>query len=157
MCSEFVFLIFFSKRFICSYARGFGLVAPLLGSDSFFNKPNGLYGLLFYTIESLLGKWRGLTPKICWFLVYANFKLNKSSTSNRSKQLQARIFKMCQSWIKTSSLLTACCCSVAGVANALARWQNIQCMLIILESATLIHTHMRIICRIVFFILFCTV
>lgn len=42
---------------VSRYARGFGLIAPIFGTDSFFNKPNGLYGLLFYTIESLLGNY----------------------------------------------------------------------------------------------------
>ncbi|XP_055297430.1 vitamin K epoxide reductase complex subunit 1-like protein 1 [Sitodiplosis mosellana] len=44
-----------SKSLQSEYGRGFGLIAPYFGSDSFFNQPNGLWGLMFYTTESLLG------------------------------------------------------------------------------------------------------
>lgn len=54
---------------IYRYSRGFGLIAPYLGSDSFFNKPNGLYGLLFYTAESLLGNYHTFTKPILLYIV----------------------------------------------------------------------------------------
>jgi len=65
---EYEALCDFGERLSCTKtlqfesARGFGLVAPLLGSDSFFNKPNGLYGLLYYTIVSLLGLSKHWVP-----------------------------------------------------------------------------------------------
>ncbi|XP_031629450.1 vitamin K epoxide reductase complex subunit 1-like [Contarinia nasturtii] len=37
------------------YSSGFGLIAPYLGNDSFLNVSNGIFGLLFYTIELILG------------------------------------------------------------------------------------------------------
>lgn len=40
----------------CRYGRGFGLVESVLGENSIFNQPNGLYGLLFYTLITVLGK-----------------------------------------------------------------------------------------------------
>lgn len=83
-------LCFLLLYFICSSARGFGLVAPLLGSDSFFNKPNGLYGLLYYTIVSLLGKYNILTPKIHWFFFAHAQKVfiwPQTSTNKRNLEL----------------------------------------------------------------------
>lgn len=40
---------------LCRYGRGFGLVDPILGADSLLNQPNGILGISFYTLVTVLG------------------------------------------------------------------------------------------------------
>uniref|UniRef100_A0A8C3T2N4 vitamin-K-epoxide reductase (warfarin-sensitive) n=1 Tax=Chelydra serpentina TaxID=8475 RepID=A0A8C3T2N4_CHESE len=40
---------------LCRWGRGFGLVEDLLGKHSVFNQPNSLFGIVFYTLQTLLG------------------------------------------------------------------------------------------------------
>ncbi|XP_007894766.1 vitamin K epoxide reductase complex subunit 1-like protein 1 isoform X2 [Callorhinchus milii] len=37
------------------WGRGFGLVEIIFGTDSALNQPNSIYGLIFYTLQLLLG------------------------------------------------------------------------------------------------------
>lgn len=57
----FLFLILFFLLIlwygINRYGRGFGLVEPLLGADSILNQPNGVLGITFYTLLTLLGRF----------------------------------------------------------------------------------------------------
>ncbi|PIK42708.1 hypothetical protein BSL78_20432 [Apostichopus japonicus] len=43
-----------SKVFTSKYGRGFGLVTPILGEQSFLNVPNSIYGLIFYSLQMYL-------------------------------------------------------------------------------------------------------
>ncbi|WAR03652.1 VKORL-like protein [Mya arenaria] len=43
-----------SKVFSSKYGTGLGIVGRLLGKDSFINQPNSVYGMIFYTLQSLL-------------------------------------------------------------------------------------------------------
>ncbi|KAM3917800.1 vitamin K epoxide reductase complex subunit 1-like protein 1 [Leptodactylus fuscus] len=44
-----------SKVFTSKWGRGFGLVENLLGAQSLLNQPNSVFGVLFYTLQILLG------------------------------------------------------------------------------------------------------
>ncbi|XP_067391376.1 vitamin K epoxide reductase complex subunit 1 [Emydura macquarii macquarii] len=44
-----------SKVFTSRWGRGFGLVEDLLGKHSVFNQPNSIFGIVFYTLQTLLG------------------------------------------------------------------------------------------------------
>ncbi|XP_007894765.1 vitamin K epoxide reductase complex subunit 1-like protein 1 isoform X1 [Callorhinchus milii] len=50
-----------SERVSCTsvlgsrWGRGFGLVEIIFGTDSALNQPNSIYGLIFYTLQLLLG------------------------------------------------------------------------------------------------------
>ncbi|XP_074854460.1 vitamin K epoxide reductase complex subunit 1 [Carettochelys insculpta] len=44
-----------SKVFTSRWGRGFGLVEGLLGKHSTFNQPNSIFGIVFYTLQALLG------------------------------------------------------------------------------------------------------
>ena len=37
------------------YSTGFGVVAPILGEESFLNMPNSIYGIVFFTLQFALG------------------------------------------------------------------------------------------------------
>lgn len=41
------------------YWHGFGLVAPILGSDSWWNLPNGLYAIIYYIAQIILCEKKG--------------------------------------------------------------------------------------------------
>ncbi|KAL5241530.1 hypothetical protein ACI65C_008940 [Semiaphis heraclei] len=43
-----------SSAFISPYAKGFGIIRYIFGEDSTFNVPNGLTGMLFYTLSFAL-------------------------------------------------------------------------------------------------------
>ncbi|XP_055711020.1 vitamin K epoxide reductase complex subunit 1 [Phlebotomus papatasi] len=43
-----------TKVFSSKYGKGFGVIHRVLGEDSIFNQPNGLFGILFYAIIALL-------------------------------------------------------------------------------------------------------
>ncbi|XP_028913552.1 vitamin K epoxide reductase complex subunit 1 [Ornithorhynchus anatinus] len=44
-----------SRVFSSRWGRGFGLVEMVLGPDSSLNQPNSVFGLLFYSLQLLLG------------------------------------------------------------------------------------------------------
>ncbi|XP_032803178.1 vitamin K epoxide reductase complex subunit 1-like [Petromyzon marinus] len=44
-----------SKVFSSRWGRGFGLVAPLFGQSSLLNQPNSVFGVIFYSLQVLLG------------------------------------------------------------------------------------------------------
>ncbi|KAM4046916.1 vitamin K epoxide reductase complex subunit 1-like protein 1 isoform 2-T2 [Anomaloglossus baeobatrachus] len=37
------------------YGRGFGLLGSIFGKDSVMNQPNSVFGLIFYSLQMLLG------------------------------------------------------------------------------------------------------
>uniref|UniRef100_A0A1L8DUT8 vitamin-K-epoxide reductase (warfarin-sensitive) n=1 Tax=Nyssomyia neivai TaxID=330878 RepID=A0A1L8DUT8_9DIPT len=43
-----------TKVFASKYGKGFGIVEHVLGEDSIFNQPNGLFGVFFYVLIALL-------------------------------------------------------------------------------------------------------
>ncbi|XP_059619327.1 vitamin K epoxide reductase complex subunit 1 [Phlebotomus argentipes] len=43
-----------TKVFSSQYGKGFGIVHHLLGEESIFNQPNGLFGIFFYALIALL-------------------------------------------------------------------------------------------------------
>lgn len=47
-----------TKVFMSKYGRGFGLVEPVLGKDSFLNIPNPIFGVLFYGMVIVLSLTR---------------------------------------------------------------------------------------------------
>nr|XP_025037146.1 vitamin K epoxide reductase complex subunit 1-like protein 1 [Pelodiscus sinensis] len=46
---------FYAAVSLCRWGRGFGLVEGLLGKHSALNQPNSLFGIVFYTLQVLLG------------------------------------------------------------------------------------------------------
>ncbi|XP_025424887.1 vitamin K epoxide reductase complex subunit 1-like protein 1 isoform X2 [Sipha flava] len=46
-----------SPAFQSPYAKGFGIVGYVFGEDVFFNVPNGLVGMIFYTVSFLLKEY----------------------------------------------------------------------------------------------------
>ncbi|KAI4455896.1 vitamin k epoxide reductase complex subunit 1 [Holotrichia oblita] len=46
-----------STVFKSEYATGFGLASKFLGKDSFFNKPNSLFGIAFYSLIIVLAQF----------------------------------------------------------------------------------------------------
>lgn len=46
-----------TKVFTSEYGRGFGIIGPILGENSFLNLPNPLYGILFYAMIAALSKY----------------------------------------------------------------------------------------------------
>ena len=57
----------------CSYSKGFGVVEILFGKEHFLNMPNCVLGIVFYSIQFILGKCnlalRGqhyASPRIAW-------------------------------------------------------------------------------------------
>ncbi|KAF2351127.1 Vitamin K epoxide reductase [Trinorchestia longiramus] len=49
-----------SKVFMTKYGKGFGLIAPYFGEDHFLNQPNGVYGVLLYSILLVLSLVKSL-------------------------------------------------------------------------------------------------
>ena len=43
-----------------SYGKGFGIIGPLLGEDSFLNVSNAAYGILLYIVLIITGECTGL-------------------------------------------------------------------------------------------------
>jgi len=41
-------------NYVYRYAKGFGIIRYIFGEDSTFNVPNGLTGMLFYTLSFAL-------------------------------------------------------------------------------------------------------
>ena len=39
------------------YGKGFGLIDRVLDKDSVLNQPNSVFGMLFYLMNALLGKY----------------------------------------------------------------------------------------------------
>lgn len=62
---EVVFLSTCPKRLIiivtdllsCRWGRGFGLLGSIFGKESALNQPNSVFGLVFYVLQMLLGKY----------------------------------------------------------------------------------------------------
>lgn len=48
---------FFFSLFKLRYGRGFGLIGPIFGHESALNQPNGILGIIFYTLVAVLGKY----------------------------------------------------------------------------------------------------
>lgn len=42
---------------VCRYSVGLGLVGGVLGSSHFLNIPNSYFGLLFFPMMLVLGRW----------------------------------------------------------------------------------------------------
>lgn len=40
----------------CSYSKGFGVVEILLGKEHFLNMPNCILGIVFYSMQFVVGK-----------------------------------------------------------------------------------------------------
>ncbi|XP_066579313.1 vitamin K epoxide reductase complex subunit 1 [Amia ocellicauda] len=57
-----------SKVFTSRWGRGFGLVAPLLGSDTVLNQPNSVLGVLFYLLQLGLGQSLSSRAALCLVL-----------------------------------------------------------------------------------------
>ncbi|XP_057243899.1 vitamin K epoxide reductase complex subunit 1-like [Malurus melanocephalus] len=53
-----------TRVFSSRWGRGLGLVEPLLGKESVVNAPNGAYGVLFYLLQGLLGRYRGRVASV---------------------------------------------------------------------------------------------
>ncbi|XP_077996197.1 vitamin K epoxide reductase complex subunit 1-like protein 1 [Glandiceps talaboti] len=51
-----------SKAFMSPYGKGFGIVGPLLGDDHFLNFPNPILGMVFYTLQFVIGQWFYASP-----------------------------------------------------------------------------------------------
>ncbi|ESO97314.1 hypothetical protein LOTGIDRAFT_115113 [Lottia gigantea] len=47
-------LISCSRVFTSRYGRGFGLIDRVLGKDSILNQPNSVFGMAFYTFQTIL-------------------------------------------------------------------------------------------------------
>lgn len=65
VASRFCFIKYSFSYFCCRrYGRGFGLVEPILGADSALNQPNGILGITFYMLVTVLGNTnaRNLLP-----------------------------------------------------------------------------------------------
>ncbi|XP_076367268.1 vitamin-K epoxide reductase [Tachypleus tridentatus] len=45
-----------STVFTSKYGRGFGLLGHIVGSNSQFNVPNSIFGIVFYTLQMALGQ-----------------------------------------------------------------------------------------------------
>ncbi|KAF5293446.1 hypothetical protein FQA39_LY02931 [Lamprigera yunnana] len=43
-----------TKAFKSKYGKGFGIISSLLGEDSFLNKPNSLFGVIYYSFLATL-------------------------------------------------------------------------------------------------------
>lgn len=39
------------------WGRGFGLLGSIFGKDGVLNQPNSVFGLIFYILQLLLGKY----------------------------------------------------------------------------------------------------
>ncbi|KAG0410693.1 hypothetical protein HPB47_012177 [Ixodes persulcatus] len=50
-----------SKVFTSRYGRGFGLLGHIVGSDSVYNQPNSVFGVLFYLSVLVFGALDGRT------------------------------------------------------------------------------------------------
>uniref|UniRef100_T1J6K7 vitamin-K-epoxide reductase (warfarin-sensitive) n=1 Tax=Strigamia maritima TaxID=126957 RepID=T1J6K7_STRMM len=49
-----------SKVFNSKYGTGFGILDKILGKNSLFNQPNGIYGMLFYLIFPIIAYYDSL-------------------------------------------------------------------------------------------------
>merc|ERR1712080_730774 len=47
-----------TKAFNSKYGKGFGLVEPILGKDSFLHLPNPVFGIAFYSLAFFLSFFR---------------------------------------------------------------------------------------------------
>jgi len=52
-----IIIIIYIIVLLCSYSKGFGVVEILLGKEHFLNMPNCILGILFYSMQFVLGKW----------------------------------------------------------------------------------------------------
>lgn len=63
--------------FKSDYAKGFGIVGKLFGKDHSFNKPNSLFGIIFYSLIATLAQ--ASTPFTTKFSAYAILLSNFAS------------------------------------------------------------------------------
>ncbi|XP_006818887.1 vitamin K epoxide reductase complex subunit 1-like protein 1 [Saccoglossus kowalevskii] len=59
-----------TKAFMSPYGKGFGIIGPLLGEDHFLNFPNSILGLVFYTLQFMIGQFFYSSISMVYLLFY---------------------------------------------------------------------------------------
>ncbi|XP_070573106.1 vitamin K epoxide reductase complex subunit 1-like protein 1 [Ptychodera flava] len=61
-----------TKAFMSPYGKGFGIIGPLLGDDHILNFPNPILGIVFYSLQLIIGQWFYANAILIQFLLYSS-------------------------------------------------------------------------------------